>query len=122
MVLFLLFSEFGYVGYILLYSIQLFTATDKTLQEWNLKPKDFSVIKMAQQNLSTLYQRFLKDLIGWKRASTSYYNQKYVMEQIHECMLIVTMENLQLNELSNSTYLDPMSEAPEAGLSQLYNI
>ena len=44
------------------------------------------------------------------------------MEKINEIMLIVTMENLQLNELSNSTYLDPLSEAPKTSPSQMYNI
>ena len=107
------------MGYILLYSIQLFTATDKTLQEWNLNPRDYQVIKMAQKNLDTLYKRFLKEKVGWVRATESYFNQKWLMEQIHECMLINTMENLQLNELSNSTYLDPLSEAEP---SPMYNI
>ena len=106
----------------LLYSIQLFTVTDTALQEWNLKPKDCQVIKTAQRNLTTLYTRFLKEKIGWKRAADSFYNQKYFMEKINEIMLIVTMENLQLNELSNSTYLDPLSEAPKTSPSQMYNI
>ena len=100
------------MGYILLYSIQLFTATDKTLQDWNLNSRDLQVIKTAQKHLDTLYTRFLKEKVGWKRANVSYHNQKWLMEQIHECMLIVTMENLQLEELSNSTYLDQLSEAP----------
>ena len=99
------------MGYILLYSIQLFTVTDKTLQEWNMNPRDFQVIKMAQRNLATLYTRFLKEKIGWKRAADTFYNQKHFMEKIHEVMLIVTMENLQLNELSNTAFLDPKSEA-----------
>ena len=86
-----------------------------------MRPSDYQVIKMAQKNLNTIYTRFLKDTVGWKRASDSYLNQKYLMEQIHECMLIVTMENLQLNEFSNSTYLDPLSEAPQPS-SHLYNI
>ena len=87
-----------------------------------MRPRDYEVIKMAQKNLNTIYTRFLKDTVGWKRASDSYLNQKYLMEQIHECMLIVTMENLLLNELSNSSYLDPLSEAPQAGPSHMYNI
>ena len=106
----------------LLYSIQLFTVTDKTLQEWNLKPRDFQVIKMAQKNLTTLYTRFLKEKIGCERAADSFYNQKYFMEKINEITLIVTMENLQLNELSNTNFLDPLSEAPQAGPSKMYNI
>ena len=76
-----------------------------------MKPRDFQVIKMAQRNLATLYTRFLKEKIGWKRAADTFYNQKHFMEKIHEVMLIVTMENLQLNQLSNSTYMDPLSEA-----------
>ena len=106
------FAELGYVGYILLYSIQLFTASDRTLQEWNLNPKDFQVIKTAQKHLDTLFTRYLKEKVGWKRANESYHNQKWLIEQIHECMLIVTTDNLKLEELSNSTYLDPLSEAP----------
>merc|ERR1712110_1028014 len=117
-----LLKELGYVGYILLYSIQLFTASDKTLQEWNLNPRDFQVIKTAQKHLDTLYTRYLKEKVGWKRANESYHNQKWLMEQIHECMLIVTMENLQLEELSNSTYLDPLSEAPPGPSQIMYNI
>ena len=114
------------MGYILLYSIQLFTVTDKTLQEWNINPRDFQVIKMAQRNLATLYTRFLKEKIGFERAADYFYHQKYFMEKIHEIMLIVTMENLHLNELSNSTYLNPLSEEKRlvrmAGQSQMHNI
>ena len=109
------------MGYILLYSIQLFTATDKTLQEWKLNPRDLQVIKTAQKHLDTLYKRYLKEKIGWKRAHEYYHNQKWLMDQIHECMLIVTMENLQLEELSNTTYLDPLSEAPPGASQIMYN-
>ena len=85
----------------------------------------------AQSNLETLYSRFLRDKVGWKKASHRYLNQKYLLdqvilpwsvescnthlwlaEQLHECMLIYTMENLQLNELSNSNTMNPLEAIP----------
>ena len=62
----------------------------------------------AQSNLETLYSRFLRDKVGWKKASHRYLNQKYLLAQLHECMLIYTMENLQIDELSNSNKNNPL--------------
>ena len=36
----------------------------------------------------------------------------WLAEQLHECMLIYTMENLQLNELSNSNTVNPLDAMP----------
>ena len=58
--------------------------------------------------LDTMYMRYLKHKIGWKKASQQIFNQRYIMEQMNEVMIIHTMENLQLaSDLSNSQLLDP---------------
>ena len=55
-----------------------------------------------------MYVRYLKHKVGWKKASHQIYNQKYIMDQMEEVMIIHTMENLQLSsDLSNSQLLDP---------------
>ena len=36
----------------------------------------------AQSNLETLYSRFLRDKVGWKKASHRYLNQKYLLDQV----------------------------------------
>jgi len=70
---------------------------------WELGDRDVKTIKMAQQQLDVLYSRFRKHKIGWKRASYSYLNQKYVMNQLVQSKTIFTEENLQLkDDLSNS--------------------
>ena len=60
--------------------------------------------------LDTIYVRLLKHNIGWKRATHRIFNQKYVMDQMNQVMLINTMENLQLNDFSNSQTVNPLSE------------
>ena len=55
-----------------------------------------------------MYMRYLKYKLGWKKASQQIYNQRYIMEQMNEVMIIHTMENLQLSsDLSNSQLIDP---------------
>jgi len=100
------------MGYILVYAMALFNVSEDKVTEWNLVPRDRAIIKMAQSNLETLYSRFLRDKVGWKKASHRYLNQKYLLDQLHECMLIYTMENLQLNELSNSNTVNPLDAMP----------
>lgn len=39
------------------------------------------------------------------------FNQKWIIDQMNEVMMIYTMENLQLNDLSSSQYMDPTSVA-----------
>ena len=58
--------------------------------------------------LDTIYTRYLKHKIGWKQASHQIFNQRYIMEQMKEVMIIHTMENLQLSsDLSNTQLIDP---------------
>jgi len=102
------FLDVGYIGYILLYALALFNAPLEKLLQWNLPLKDREIIETAQSNLETLYSRFLRDKVGWKKASHRYLNQKYLLAQLHECMLIYTMENLQIDELSNSNKNNPL--------------
>ena len=55
----------------------------------------------------TIYVRLLKDKVGWKKATLKMFDQKFIMEQLKEVMLINTMENLQLNDFSNSQTVHP---------------
>ena len=55
----------------------------------------------------TIYVRLLKHKVGWKKATLKMFDQKFIMEQLKEVMLINTMENLQLNDFSNSQTVHP---------------
>ena len=58
--------------------------------------------------LDTIYVRHLKHKIGWKKASHQIFNQRFIMDQMNEVMIIHTMENLQLSsDLSNTQLIDP---------------
>ena len=65
----------------------------------------------AKNFLNTIYTRILKHKVGWKKASYKMFNQKWIIDQMNEVMMIYTMENLQLNDLSSSQYMDPTSVA-----------
>ena len=54
----------------------------------------------AKNFLETLFERMLKNKIGWKKANL--YNQQYIMKRVIEATSIHTKENLLLNDLSNS--------------------
>ena len=69
---------------------------------------DFSKV---MKFLDTMYVRYLKHKVGWKKASHQIFNQRYIMDQMNEVMIIHTMENLQLSsDLSNSQLLDPTTK------------
>ena len=65
----------------------------------------------AKNFLNTIYTRTLKHKVGWKKASYKMFNQKWIIDQMNEVMIIYTMENLQLNDFSSSQYMDPTSAA-----------
>ena len=58
----------------------------------------------------TIYVRLLKHKVGWKKATLNMFNQKFILDQLNEVMLINTMENLQLNDFSNSQTVLPETE------------
>ena len=72
---------------------------------------NISVFFQTKNFLDTIYVRNLKHKVGWKRASQSVFNQRWIIDQMNEVMMIYTMENLQLNDFSNSQQLDPTSAA-----------
>ena len=114
------------MGYIILYGLTLFNISPEELLQAEIPEKDIAVIKKvklfsdklylisndwflkAKNFLNTIYVRHLKHKVGWKKASHQIFNQRYIMDQMNEVMIIHTMENLQLSsDLSNSQILDP---------------
>jgi hypothetical protein len=53
-----------------------------------------------------MYKRYAKHLIGWKKASETQLNQRFLLHQMGECVLIFSMKNLHLNDLTDSKTLD----------------
>ena len=69
----------------------------------------------AQKHLETLYTRYRKQKFGWKNATSTVLNQKYIMDQMEETVLIFTMQNLNISEdWSNSKVLNPLTLAPDS--------
>ena len=53
-----------------------------------------------------------KQKLGWKKGASSYLNQKYIMDQMEECVMIYTMENLNIaGDWANSEFLNPLSQS-----------
>ena len=40
-----MFTDVGILGYIVLYSLNLYNVSDETLQDWNTPDKDITIIK-----------------------------------------------------------------------------
>jgi len=90
----------------------LFNVDEKTLDSWDIPPRDKQTILKAHHHLETLYGRYRKQKLGWKKGASSYLNQKYIMDQMEECVMIYTMENLNIaGDWANSEFLNPLSQS-----------
>jgi len=93
----------------LLYGITLYNVTQETIYEKGIPERDVQVIKKARHYLEQMYKRYTKHLIGWKKASETRLNQQYLLNQMDECVLIFSMKNLNINDLTDSKTLDVSS-------------
>ena len=48
-----------------------------------------------------MYKRYTKHLLGWKKASRTRINQRFLLNQMEECVQIFSMKNLHLNDLTD---------------------
>ena len=60
--------------------------------------------------LEIIYVRLVRSKFGWKKATQKMFNEKYIIQQMKEVMMINTRENLQLNDFSNSQTINPLTE------------
>merc|ERR1719318_1866853 len=65
-----------------------------------------SIIKKAQNYLSLLYSRYCQHLVGPVKSLESRMNQHFILAQLEKCELVYSMENLHLDDLSDSKGLD----------------
>ena len=54
-----------------------------------------------------MYARYLKQLVGWKRAADTRFNTRFLLQQMRECGTLFTSTNLLLDDLSNSETIVP---------------
>ena len=71
-----------------------------------LSTQFFSFCFKAQRSLNLMYHRYTKYLLGWKRASDTSLNQKFLLGQMKECVRIFSTRNLHLSDLSDGQDLD----------------
>ena len=116
------FLDLDFPAYLLLYGITFYNITDEAIERLDIPNKDKEIIKkveelcqkysfptlssQAQTYLDLMYRRYTKHLLGWKKASETRLNQKFLLNQMQECVLIFSMRNLHLNDLSDSKGLD----------------
>ena len=116
------FLDLDFPAYLLLYGITFYNITDEAIERLDIPNKDKKIIKkveelwqnysfptlysQAQTYLDLMYRRYTKHLLGWKKASETRLNQKFLLNQMQECVLIFSMRNLHLNDLSDSKGLD----------------
>eukprot|EP00092_Neocalanus_flemingeri_P045685 GFUD01051176.1.p1 GENE.GFUD01051176.1~~GFUD01051176.1.p1 ORF type:complete len:148 (+),score=27.78 GFUD01051176.1:25-444(+) len=101
--------DLDYSAYLLLYGITLYSISQQTMDGMDIPQKDRQVIGKAQNYMELLYKRYTKHLIGWKKASDTRLNQRYLLDKMGECVLIFSMKNLHLNDLTDSKTLDVSS-------------
>ena len=116
------FLDLDFPAYLLLYGITFYNITDEAIERLDIPNKDKEIIKkveelcqnysfttlysQAQTYLDLMYRRYTKHLLGWKKASETRLNQKFLLNQMQECVLIFSTRNLHLNDLSDSKGLD----------------
>ena len=66
----------------------------------------FKNSSQAETSLNLMYYRYTKHLLGWKKASENRLNQKFLLQQMQECVRIFSTRNLHLCDLSDSQGLD----------------
>ena len=57
----------------------------------------------------TIFGRYLKNRLGWNELSFNLWNHRYISSQVTEVTRILTMENLQLDDFSNSRTIRAIS-------------
>eukprot|EP00092_Neocalanus_flemingeri_P012947 GFUD01013946.1.p1 GENE.GFUD01013946.1~~GFUD01013946.1.p1 ORF type:complete len:796 (+),score=184.42 GFUD01013946.1:66-2453(+) len=98
--------DLNFSAYLLLYGVTLYNINQEAMNEMEIQQKDVEIIKKAQNYLDILYKRYTKHLVGWKKASETRLNQRYLLDQMNECVLIFSMINCHLNDLTDCNTLD----------------
>ena len=57
----------------------------------------------------TIFGRYLKNRLSWNELSFNLWDQRYIASQVTEVTRILTEENLQLDDFSNSQTIEAMS-------------
>ena len=68
----------------ILYAIAFYESTKTDLDKAQISSKDKDVIFKAMDHLSVVYRRFLKNIHGWKIASSKLIHQEYYMSLLKE--------------------------------------
>ena len=71
----------------ILYAIAFYESTKNDLDKAQISSKDKDVIFKAMEHLSVVYRRFLKNIHGWKIASSKLIHQEYYMSLLKENVL-----------------------------------
>jgi len=103
-------------GYLLLYGICLYTLDAATLAAMDVPLHDAETLQNAQSYFTVMYRRFLKHMVGWKRAMDLRLNQRHMLDQLQQAVHITSVDNLHCNDLSDMTNLD--ANAGHSGLKQ----
>lgn len=99
-------------GYLLLYGICLYTIDPQTLCSLNVPPQDEEVLKKAEAYFSLMYRRYLKQMVGWKRAMEVHLNQRCLIEKLQKAVAISSRNNLHCNDLSDYSTINAV-DAPK---------
>jgi len=99
-------------GYLLLYGICLYTIDSQTLSSMNVPQHDEEVIRKAEAYFSLMYRRYLKQMVGWKRAMEVQLNQRCLIEKLQKAVTISSRNNLHCNDLSDYSTINAV-DAPK---------
>lgn len=96
-------------GYLLLYGLCLYSIEPDALAAMDLPKQDREVLQKAVSYFSVMYRRYLKHMVGWKRALELQMNQRHVLDQLQQAVNISSKKNLNCNDLSDTRSLNAIS-------------
>jgi hypothetical protein len=98
-------------GYLLLYGICLYTIDPQTLSSMNVPQQDEEVLTKAEAYFSLMYRRYLKQMVGWKRAMEVQLNQRCLIEKLQKAVTISSRNNLHCNDLSDCSTINAVNDS-----------
>ena len=120
------FIDMGMVSYIILYGLLFYTVSDDNLRKWETPQTDYLLIKRVSigaknRNILTLlskmryffetiFGRYLRNRLGPDEFKhKNFRSERHIVKLVTEVTRILTLENLQLDDFSNSRTIEATS-------------
>jgi len=103
-------KDMGMVSYIILYGLLFYTVSDDNLRKWETPQTDYLLIKRMRYFFETIFGRYLRNRLGPDEFKHKNFRiERHIVKLVTEVTRILTLENLQLDDFSNSRTIEATS-------------